>query len=72
MRFARFQPPPVFQVPPGFLTSQRAVPDRTPSRDAYTQPTPRKLEPRLYQTWATAPGLHPGCGPSQALSRFST
>ncbi|MFJ9924238.1 hypothetical protein ACIRSF_33675 [Streptomyces rubiginosohelvolus] len=40
-RFARFQDPPVFQVPPGFFTSQRAVPDRTPSREAYTHPTPR-------------------------------
>ncbi|MFD4130539.1 hypothetical protein ACFXKK_34600 [Streptomyces globisporus] len=31
-RAARFHPPPVFHVPPGFFTSQRAVPDRTPSR----------------------------------------
>lgn len=42
-RAARFQPPPVFQVPPGFFTSQQAVPDRTPSREAYTPAHPTGL-----------------------------
>ncbi|MFF2140066.1 hypothetical protein [Streptomyces sp. NPDC058193] len=48
-RPARFQPPPVFHVPPGFLTSQRALLKCTPSRKAYTQPTPPAVEPHLYQ-----------------------
>ncbi|MFB8381188.1 hypothetical protein [Streptomyces rubiginosohelvolus] len=42
-RFARFQ------LPPGFFTSQRAVQERTPPRDAYTQPTPRACAPRRCQ-----------------------
>lgn len=44
-RPARFQPLPVFHVSPGLLTSHRVVPERTPSREAETQPTPRTEEP---------------------------